>query len=543
MVIGKVVRELGFPRIRIGDVGWRWKRVYFTGFRISPDRWINPHMVIVGGSGGGKSNACKMMIRSLRASGANVAVLDPHDEYLGISEGIGARVYDASVNGINIFDLDGMTEKERASEITGMMRRNFRLGEVQCYTLYRCISYAYSVLMPEGKTPNMHNLMFAIRSFKRNARSTSERSVLESLERRMALMDNSAFEKGARMADVMKGSSVFLLSGLRTPEAQSVYMEGFLRKVYSSMLAAEKSDRARLYIVIDEAEKLGDNPIIGKIAAEGRKYGIGIVAISQRAKLVDRDLRGNASMLAAFRIKEPEELNYVANFVSGGNEMGRFTEVKKALRSLPVGSAVVAGPSMNPVIVSFSRNARESVNLRFEISRSARRGARIAELSSSVHGAGRDALLLAVGEMERLGELESCSIDCGRYSGTWYIYGARNSAEHDVAIGIISRRLGELGVSNRIYNSSYGPDIIAYAGREKIAVEYETGSKDIESTARMLESRKTAFAKVVTVVNDSHYDEYSARFSDVVKLSCVDSEAFGAMLTCRPGLFPPGRPA
>jgi hypothetical protein len=521
MVIGNVDRELGFGRISIGEKRWKWRRRLFSRFSVEPHRWINPHMIIVGGSGGGKSNACKAMVSALCAGGAHVAILDPHDEYLGICGAIDAKVYDASRNGINMFDLDGVTERERTSEITSMLKRNFRLGEVQGYVLYRCIAYSYRVLLAEGKTPNIHNLMFTIKIFKKNSKSASEKTVLESLERRISLLDTGAFEKSADVNKVMSGNSVFLLSRLHTPEAQSIYMEGFLRKVYSRMLSMEKASKPRLYVVIDEAEKLGDNPILGKIAAEGRKYGIGIIAISQRSKLIDKDLRGNAATLISFGIKEPEELNYVANFISGGTESGRFIEVKKALRSIGRGRAIVMGSHMrNPQMVSFMRSDANFESLEFRISELARDGINGSVLAAKLDGA-RGAQE-KIGEMLSEGTLKKHEIACGSYSGEWFISNSHNSAEHDIAVNIISRHLASLGISNRIYNSAYGPDIVAFHAGNAIAIEYETGSKDIEASVRMIKGRANRYAKTIVVVNDEAADAYSKVVENVVPFSHLE---------------------
>ena len=54
IVIGNVVSELGFRSFCFGDRSWKWKRRYFSRFAVNPQEWINPHMVIVGESGGGK---------------------------------------------------------------------------------------------------------------------------------------------------------------------------------------------------------------------------------------------------------------------------------------------------------------------------------------------------------------------------------------------------------------------------------------------------------------------------------------------------------
>jgi hypothetical protein len=282
-------------------------------------------------------------------------------------------------------------------------------------------------------------------------------------------------------------------------------------------------------VVIDEAEKLGDNPIMGKIAAEGRKYGIGVIAISQRAKLIDKDLRGNAAMLISFGIKEPEELNYVANFISGGNESSRFIEVKKALRNIGRGNAVVLGACMrNPIIVRFNRCDANSESVEFRISELSRNGIKSEDLLRLISD--DDSVEEKIENMVSKGELKRHEMVCGKYSGTWYISSSHNSAEHDIAVNIIGRHLLSVGIRNRVYNSSYGPDIVAYSGGNRIAVEYETGSKDIESSIGMIESRKKRYSKTVVVVNDSILKNYQERLGNVIPFSRLEEQDFDSMV-------------
>jgi hypothetical protein len=521
--VGKIVRRLGFRSFGFGNLGWMWKNVCFSDFSISWRAGINPHIVIVGESGGGKSNAAKILVERLCSSGANVVILDPHNEYLGSADEISADIYDAAYNGINLFDLDGMSEREKAGELAGLFRRNFRLGEVQSYTLYRCIMNTYSYLGQFGKVPNLRNLLFTISVFKKNAKA-GERSVLESLEKRLAAIDSGPFSKSTDIERVMTGNSLFLLSGLHTAEAQSIYLEGFLRKIYSRMLLLEKSGRPFLYIVIDEAEKLGDNPILGKIAAEGRKYGVGIIATSQRSKALDRDLRNNSSLLVSFYMREPEELNYISNFIAGGNELGRFAEVKKGIRSLGRGYAMVLDSSQrNPYIVHFDCYGRRNTSVRFSILQNARAGIERGELGSRMEGiCNPEELSDSVALLVQKKELHQCVIEKGRHSGVWYISNPHNSAEHDICVNAISRYLSGIGVPNRVYDSSYGPDVIANFNRRKIAVEYETGLKSIEDTKAMLAKRSKYYQKIIVVVNDRAYENYRKSFGNVIAFSEIE---------------------
>ncbi len=520
--VGKVVRKLCFKSLFFGNIGWRWSDVHFRDFYISGSG-MNPHIVIVGESGSGKSNAMKIIVQRLARSGANIVMLDPHNEYLGVADIISADIYDASESGVNLFELDGMSEKEKASELTGLFRRNFRLGEVQSYTLYRCIMNSYTYLGQYGKVPSMNSLLFTIKVFKKNAR-TAERSILESLERRLSIIDSGSFSRSPDINRIISGNSLFLLSGLHTAEAQAIYLEGFLRKIYTKMLSMEKTSHPSLYIVVDEAEKLGDNPILGKIAAEGRKYGIGIIATSQRSKAIDRDLRNNSSLLISFYHREPEELNYISNFIAGGNELGRFTEVKKCIRSLIRGYAIVTDSSQsNPYVVRFYRDESANVSIDFSILQLARNGIRRSDLLQGMAKiCSSDEALAHESSLISKKQLHEYTVPGGKYCGPWCISNPRNSPEHDICVNIISRHLSSLGINSKVYNSSYGPDVMCNHMRRKIAIEYETGLKDIGDTRAMLGKRLQYYQKVIVVVNDDHYEQYKAAFDNVIPFSRIE---------------------
>ncbi len=526
--VGEVVSRLVMSRIFLDRPRWQWKRVRPRGIEIDSSGRLNPHMAIVGESGSGKSNACKAIVRHIASQGINVAILDPHNEYIGIADSINASVYDAAHSGINIFELDGVSEREKANELTNMFRRVFRLGDVQGYQLYRAILFTYTRVGAYGRVPGMRDLMYTMEIFKKHA-STGEQRAIEGISRRLSLIDTGSFSTSTTMEKVMSGNSIFMLSGLHTNEAQSVYVEGFLRKVYARMLASEKGGRTRLYIVIDEAEKLGQKSIIGKIAAEGRKYGIGLIVMAQRSKSMDKEIRTNAALFISFYQREPEELNYVANLVSGGNELNRFMEVKKAIRNLRTGSAIVVDSSeRNPFITRFGLCRENGTSLAYEIMRLSKECCTMEEMLEKVSQAGfSQSQVSAMAErMEQEGAISSYQLrEMSRYDGKWYIAAPRNSPEHDICVSVVKRHIESLGLRCVIYNSSYGPDIIAYYGRERIAVEYETGSKSRESTERMLAFRRKQYSRILMVVNDSKMDQYNAL--DGVRLARI-----GDFLNC-----------
>ncbi|MGC8710493.1 MAG: ATP-binding protein [Candidatus Micrarchaeia archaeon] len=505
--VGTVERRLSISKLGVGRLHWRWSRVFFKNFYIGNNE-INRHILIVGESGSGKSNACKQIIRSLSADGSNFIVFDPHDEYIDLAKETEAKVYNALYTGINLFDLDGMSIKERTGELTELFRRIFRLGEVQSYMLYKLILYTYNFFSESGKVPNINSLVYSIKVFKRHA-TKGEVSILNSLEKRFLMLGSELSSRYIGIDDLLSSRSVFAISSLHTSEAQAVYIEGFLRKIYSSMLSSERTSTRRFYIIIDEVEKLGQSNIIGRLAAEGRKYNIGIIALSQHAKQVEKNLRGNASTIIAFYQREPEELNYISNMISSGNELERFSEVKKAMRRLRQGHAVVMSSLREPIIVRFYllEGAKEASHYIMQLAKRAVKKENLLSMLAT-HGFNEQEAFQSIDFLVKEGVLRYYNTGAKGYEGTWYMVTQRNGAEHDILVDLISRHLTDLGIGNRIYNSAFGPDIIARIGNARVAVEYETGKNNFEKAEAMIKKRLDNFSKVFVIVNDTEAERY-----------------------------------
>ena len=512
----KVERKLCLKRY-FGKTKWAWKRVWFRNFKIPNS--INRHMLIVGESGSGKSNAAKCIIKHLSDKGANFVLFDPHDEYVSLAGATNASLYDASYVGSNIFELGSMSLKEKSSELTELFRRIFKLGEVQSNVLYKLISYTYSLYAEKGKIPNISSIIYSAKVFKKHA-SKAELRALNTIESRFSLA-NEVPTRSIDSNKLMHSKSIFALSSLHTSEAQSIYIEGFLRKIYTNMLESEKKSY-NFYIVIDEIEKLGQSSILAKIANEGRKYGIGIIAIAQHAKSVEKSVRGNASLVLAFYQREPEELNYIANMISGGNELERFSEIKKAIRNLKKGEAISLSIG-EPQIIKFKLfSGREEPS--YYIYQLARNAIKEESLFEKLRekGFSNDEIYYSIQNLKNESLISDYLLESTLYKGRYYMKSSKNGAEHEIMVNIISNHLSRNKVGNKIYNTSYAPDIIARIKGQRIAIEYETGKKTIQESKEMLEKRSARFNKVIVIVNDlasSRYENIGIENVKVVKAS------------------------
>ncbi|MEM0087205.1 MAG: DUF87 domain-containing protein [Candidatus Micrarchaeaceae archaeon] len=505
--IGNVVKVLRLSR-KHGYVRWHWHRVFFRRINLGIGKSINPHIAIVGESGSGKSNACALIIKELPKD-ANFIVIDAHNEYVEFAKELNATAYDATKNSINPFELNGMSEREAAGDLVRMFKRVFRLGDVQSYVLYKAIAYTYEISRLRGREPSIKSLLYTISVFKKNA-GKSELNILQALENRLELLDTSAFVRNRNISELLHKRSIIALAKLRSNDAQAIYVESLLRRIYTAMLGIDRSSHARFYIIIEEAAKLASGSVLSRIAAEGRKYGIGVIAIAQRAKMIDAELRGNASLLIAFYQREPEEANYIANFIAGGNEQDRFIEVKKAMRRLEKGSAIIAASGKEPMLVKFKRFS-ERRDPRYSIIEMAEHAIEEKELFGNLARMGfkEEEIMEAIEDEISGGALRRHAIEKGAYAGAWYTSSLQNSAEHEVMVAIISKELSRLGIQNRIINTSYAPDVEAYANGKKFAFEYETGSKSLDELRAMLERRSKKYAATFVIASDKGRANYA----------------------------------
>jgi DNA helicase HerA-like ATPase len=87
--------------------------------------------------------------------------------------------------------------------------------------------------------------------------------------------------------------------------------------------------------------------IIKKIAAEGRKFGVGLAIISQRPSKLDADVTSQCNTIIAMRIKNPDDQRFIAR------TSDYFSEADlRELPALSTGEALVTGRAiLAPLIV------------------------------------------------------------------------------------------------------------------------------------------------------------------------------------------------
>lgn len=99
-------------------------------------------------------------------------------------------------------------------------------------------------------------------------------------------------------------------------------------------------DEAHLYIPANSSSSVDDmgNQIFERIAKEGRKYGVGLVVISQRPSEVNRTVLSQCNNFIALRLTNVEDQNVIKRLLP--DSLGNFGDL---LPILDIGEALVVG--------------------------------------------------------------------------------------------------------------------------------------------------------------------------------------------------------
>jgi DNA helicase HerA-like ATPase len=132
-------------------------------------------------------------------------------------------------------------------------------------------------------------------------------------------------------------------------------------------LLAERIDEQvpRFLTVIEEAHNFIPSwvdgtdapslPIIKQIATEGRKYGMGLIFISQRPSRIDATVLSQANSYLIMRIVNPTDQKYIRDVVETMGE-----DEARALPNLGTGEALLSGLFTRiPVMVKVERSLSE----------------------------------------------------------------------------------------------------------------------------------------------------------------------------------------
>lgn len=283
-------------------------------FAWRPSGEPNAFLLITGGSGSGKTELLRVVGADLAGQGVPVLVLDLHGD-LGKLPGLARKQLGATL-GINPLGSAGGSAAGR-SLLALLAQGAPDLGHVQQALLRQSLQELAAARLG-GRAPRLGDLKRALERLQEGPERGPARGLLHALD---AIFDEPVFSAASELeaSTLLSGSHSLDLSGLSRP-AQVVAAGAILGQLFDRLYSAGPVARAgalRLFVVLDEAAPLRNQPLVEQLAKEARKFGIGLALATQEIRDVPASLQSNASSAAVFRVMSRAEARQAAGLLPG----------------------------------------------------------------------------------------------------------------------------------------------------------------------------------------------------------------------------------
>ncbi len=336
---------------------------------------VQKHVCILAKTGGGKSFLCGDLIEELMKHDVTVLVIDPHGEY-GAMRDIGSKP-----KGARDFKIEprGFADQilEFATDTTANPKAKplkFTLGNIEARDLLALTQ------IKNGKT-FLTSLRKAIDSVKSVKKDYGLRDIIAILESEEDSNNNSLIAEleyldevkifapqGTKIDELVVKGKMTIINLRGTPPDIA---ELIVNRIASALFELRKLGKVPpMMLVCEEAHNWcpqqglsASSKILRTIAAEGRKFGLGLTIISQRAAKIDKNVLSQCNTQMILKVTNPNDLKAITNSLEGIAE-GMDDEIQR----LPIGVALIVGGNIqNPLFIEVrpreSRHGGESVEI------------------------------------------------------------------------------------------------------------------------------------------------------------------------------------
>lgn len=349
---------------------------------ISADRVVARHMAILAMTGGGKTVAARRIIREMINLGYPLLILDPHGDYLGLWQ---KRDLFPGTKVRLLYPHIAMTEQNRHIVETLINKMTEGLTEPQRDILNTVLSEND----PNEGEPILRYIKRLLDGIQRRVGQAQDRRTIPTLmvcRRQLAIVA----DRLERMEETNERMRLRLkrLQFEQMPDPQGrpeaivspnnvsiVYLGGYdhltQTTIASILLEALYEHRANLtdrippfLAVVEEAhtfipssrEGAAGVPsleTIRKLITEGRKFGTGLLLISQRPSRVDETILSQCNSFLILRLVNPRDQNYVKQIMENLSEQDA-----RMLPGFGPGQGVISGQAVRfPLLVKIKMDA------------------------------------------------------------------------------------------------------------------------------------------------------------------------------------------
>ncbi len=336
---------------------------------------VQKHVSVLAKTGGGKSYMAGDLIEELMKHRVTCVILDPHGEYVSLAE------KGKAMAGAERFGVEPRSYHDQIQVFSPDTKVNPHARALR-FTLSNLDARDILSLTSQGKVrQHLTALRKALDLLRQSSRDFTIADIIRVLEREdeaahasliadleyLAEVDIFARE-GTRIDDlVVKGKATIIDLKGTPPDIQEL----IVNRLCMALFELRKVNKiAPLMLVVEEAHnfcpqvgQVASSKVFRTIASEGRKFGLGLLIVTQRAAKVDKNVLSQCNTQIILKVTNPNDLKAIAASVEGLTP-GMAEEIQR----LPVGVAIVTGAGVQmPLMVEVrpreTRHGGESVNV------------------------------------------------------------------------------------------------------------------------------------------------------------------------------------
>ena len=328
---------------------------YDLKVRLPIENLIKKHISVMAKTGTGKSYLTGVIMEELAENRIPVVVIDPHGEYFTLQS---ANSKPSEARFMPRFDIEPRAYKSQV-QIYGFrmgkeIKLNSRLSAEEIMQILparipasqKALLYS-AIKKLEGQEYSLTDVMDEIGKSK----SQSKWSLISSLE--FLIKTNLFSTKPTSPEELVQDGKISIVD---LKEAKPEIQQMVVMKLAEELFSSRKRGKIPPFLfVLEEAHnfcpergfgEVASSKILRTIASEGRKFGMGLMVVSQRPARVDKNVLSQCNTQVILKVTNPNDLKAIADSVEG-----MASGVKEDIRDLPVGVAMVVGITDQPLIV------------------------------------------------------------------------------------------------------------------------------------------------------------------------------------------------
>ena len=338
------------------------------------------HLSVLAKTGAGKSYTVGVILEEFLKAQVPMVILDPHGEYGSLRH---ANIKDREIKAMRRFGIKPKAFQKQIKEYAidtrvnpegerlVMEGMNLEGREIVDLVGGKISGGQVGVLYQAVKEVQDHLPAYTLKdvmdAVSRN-KSNSKWNVMNALE---ALDATRIFDIRGTPVDQLVQPAQCTIVNLRgvAPDIQEIVVTRLCNLLWE---ARKRNEVPPFILVCEEAHNfcpergVGNaisGPVLRTVAAEGRKFGMGLVIVSQRPAKIDKNVLSQCNTQVVLKVTNPNDIKSIVASVEGIT-----TETADEVQRLPIGSALIAGGGLTqPVFVDIrprhSRHGGESIDV------------------------------------------------------------------------------------------------------------------------------------------------------------------------------------